>query len=600
METIQSITDRIIERSQASRQVYLDKIYAMRRAGRPRGNLACGNLAHVLAACSASDKASLSGEDAPNIAIISAYNDMLSAHQPYHAMLDEIKDRIGATGGVAQMAGGVPAMCDGVTQGQPGMELSLFSREVVAMSTAVALSHNVFDGAIMLGVCDKIVPGLLIGALSFGHLPIMFIPSGPMPTGISNSEKAAVRQQFAKGEIGRDELLQSEVKAYHSPGTCTFYGTANTNQMMLEFLGLQLPGSSFINPDTPLRSAVTDAGAKRIVDLAMQEKQIGIGEMVTAEAVVNAIVGLLSTGGSTNHTLHIPAIAAAAGFKVTWQDFADLSAIVPLITRVYPNGTADVNQFHAAGGITYVMSELDKAGLLNTDVKTITEGEGLNDYKTAPEFEGNQLVWKAVSDVSGDDMIIRPVNRAFQPTGGLALLKGSIGTAVMKISAVKSEHHIVRAAAIVFDSQDALLDAYKAGDLERDFVAIIRFQGPRANGMPELHKLTPSLGVLQDKGFSVALVTDGRMSGASGKVPAAIHVTPEALMGGAIARIKTGDMVTLDATKGVLNVEVESAILQDRPLADPPQTPLTIGRDLFTPFRDQVGMASEGATIFKY
>ena len=597
-QNIQDITSRINERSKASRETYLEKIDAMRTAGRPRGQLACGNLAHVLAACSEGDKKSLSGEAIPNIAIISAYNDMLSAHQPYHAMLDEVKSRISAAGGVSQMAGGVPAMCDGVTQGQPGMELSLFSREVVAMATAIALSHNVFDGAVLMGVCDKIVPGLLMGALSFGHLPMLFIPSGPMPTGISNSEKAKVRQQFAAGEVGREDLLQSEVKAYHSPGTCTFYGTANTNQMMLEILGLQLPGSSFINPSTPMRSAVTDAATLSIVDLASREKPQGIGEVITAQSLVNAVVGLLATGGSTNHTLHIPAIAAAAGIKITWQDFADLSAIVPLITRVYPNGIADVNQFQAAGGVPYVVSELRKAGLLNENVKTIV-GDGMTAFAHAPEMVGGNLQWKPAPDVAGDDMILRPVDRAFQPTGGMALLKGEIGTAVMKTSAVKPEHQRVRAPAIVFDSQDGLLDAYKAGELERDFVAVIRFQGPKANGMPELHKLTPSLGVLQDKGFSVALVTDGRMSGASGKVPAAIHVTPEALAGGVLARIKSGDMITLDARKGSLSLELDADVLTSRSDAKPPQTHLTIGRDLFTPFRDQVGMATEGATIFK-
>lgn len=598
-KNIQDITNRIAGRSKASREAYIEKIDAMRTAGRPRGQLACGNLAHVLAACSEGDKKSLSGEAIPNIAIISAYNDMLSAHQPYHAMLDEVKSRISAAGGVSQMAGGVPAMCDGVTQGQPGMELSLFSREVVAMATAVALSHNVFDGAVLMGVCDKIVPGLLMGALSFGHLPMLFMPSGPMPTGISNSQKAKVRQQFAAGEVGREELLQSEVKAYHSPGTCTFYGTANTNQMMLEILGLQLPGSSFINPNTPLRSAVTDAGAQCIVEIAGREKPRGIGEIVTAQSLVNAIIGLLATGGSTNHTLHIPAIAAAAGIKITWQDFADLSAIVPLITRVYPNGTADVNQFHDAGGVSYVVSELRKAGLLNEDVQTIIGDGGLAAYATAPQLVGESLQWKPAPDVAGDDMILRPVDRAFQPTGGMALLKGEIGSAVMKTSAVKPEHQLVRAPAIVFDSQDGLLEAYKAGELERDFIAVIRFQGPKANGMPELHKLTPSLGVLQDRGYKVALVTDGRMSGASGKVPAAIHVTPEALAGGAIASIETGDIITIDASKGILALEVDPDVLASRTDAKPPHTLLTIGRDLFTPFRDQVGMATEGATIFK-
>jgi len=590
------VTDRIKKRSQDSRAEYMQRIEEMRSAGRARPRLSCGNLAHALAACSEAEKQKLMQDGMANIGIVSAYNDMLSAHQPYHHKLDEVKAHIIDAGAVCQMAGGVPAMCDGVTQGQSGMELSLFSRDVIAMATGVAMSHNVFDGGLLFGICDKIVPGLLIGALSFGHLPFMFLPAGPMPTGISNSEKAKVRQQYAAGEVGRAELLESESRAYHSPGTCTFYGTANSNQMMLEMMGLQLPGSSFVNPGDPLRAALDKAAASRITALA-QDGGKGLADMVTAESIVNGTVGLLATGGSTNHTLHIVAIAAAAGIKITWQDFADLSEIIPLLCRVYPNGTADVNAFDEAGGVPFVVRELLGAGLLHGDVETIM-GHGLAAFAEAPVLSEGAATWQKTSGTSGDDMIIRTADKPFQNTGGLALLKGNIGECVMKTSAVKPAQRFVEAPAVVFEDQDDLLTAYKAGDLEKDFVAVIRFQGPRANGMPELHKLTPSLGVLQDKGFKVALVTDGRMSGASGKVPAAIHVTPEAASNGPIARVKNGDMVRLDAGAGTLEVLVDADDFAAREASKGRGKSNTFGRNLFEMMRANVGPAGEGASIF--
>ena len=567
----------------------------MRAAGRPRPNLACGNLAHAIAACPAAEKHKLAADGkVPGIGIVSAYNDMLSAHQPYHKMLDAIKNHVLAAGGVAQMAGGVPAMCDGVTQGQPGMEMSLFSRDVIALSTALALTHNVFDGAMLFGVCDKIVPGLLMGALSFGHLPMVFVPAGPMPTGISNSEKAKVRQQYAAGEMGRDDLLQSESHAYHSPGTCTFYGTANSNQTMLEFMGLQLPGSSFVQPNTELRAGLNRMAAELIVHNATAENVTGLADMVDARAIVNGIIGLLTTGGSTNHTLHIVAIAAAAGYRVTWQDFSDLSDIVPLLARVYPNGLADVNAFHEAGGTSYVMKELLGAGLMHDDARTILGGT-MTDFGIEPVLKGDEVTYQPAPDFAGDDSILRDVNNPFQSSGGLKVLHGNIGEAVIKISAVKVDQHVIEAPAVCFDHQDDLLKAYKAGELEKDFVAVIRYQGPKAIGMPELHKLTPTLGLLQDKGYRVALVTDGRMSGASGKVPAAIHVSPEAADGGLIARVRDGDRVRLDATTGTLEILAD---LSARDPAPQPETPLTYGRDLFTPFRQLVGPAGEGGSIF--
>jgi len=595
--TLVEITERIKDRSKDSRKVYEDRIQAMRDQGRARPRLSCGNLAHALAACSEAEKNKLMQDGMANIGIVSAYNDMLSAHQPYHALLDVVKAHIVDAGAVSQMAGGVPAMCDGVTQGQPGMEMSLFSREVIAMATAISMSHNVFDAGLLFGICDKIVPGLLIGALSFGHLPFMFLPAGPMPTGISNSEKAKVRNQYAAGEVGRAELLQSESRAYHSPGTCTFYGTANSNQMMLELMGLQLPGSSFVNPTDPLREALTKAATERIVALAEPDQKLGLAEMVTAEAVINGAIGLLATGGSTNHTLHIVAIAAAAGIQFTWSDFSDLSKIIPLLCRVYPNGTADVNAFHEAGGTPFVVRELLSKGLIHDDVNTIL-GKGMAAFAETPALVDGRATWRLTPETSGDDMIIRKIDNPFQKNGGLAVMHGNIGEAVMKVSAVKPANRLIEAPAIVFEDQDDLLVAYKAGELEKDFVAVIRFQGPKANGMPELHKLTPSLSVLQDKGFKVALVTDGRMSGASGKVPAAIHVTPEAAMGGDIARVQNGDLVRVDPENSSLEILVDAKEFAARTPSDGPTVPQTFGRDLFEGMRSIVGPAGKGATIF--
>lgn len=595
IQAILDITNAIEERSKPYRTQYLDRLTAMKDNGRNRPHLSCGNLAHAFAACPDAEKRMLLDGKVVDIGIVSAYNDMLSAHQPYHKMLDEVKESVLKAGGVAQMAGGTPAMCDGVTQGQSGMEMSLFSRDVIALSTAIAMSHNVFDGGLLFGICDKIVPGLLMGALSFGHLPFVFVPAGPMPTGISNSEKQAVRQKFATGEADEKELLLSESRAYHSPGTCTFYGTANTNQMMLEMMGLQLPGSSFVQPGTPLREALSDEAARLIVQNAHNPECLGLGEIVDARSLVNGIIGLLATGGSTNHTLHIVAIAAQAGYKVTWQDFSDISNYVPLLARVYPNGTADVNGFHEAGGMPYIMKQLIDSGVMNTDAQTIT-GETIGNSCFEPVLsDAGQLAFSSAPTQPGDVTIVRPHGDPFQENGGLAVLHGNLGEAVIKVSAVKEENQIIEAPAIVFDHQDDMLKAYKAGDLEKDFVAVVRFQGPKSNGMPELHKLTPSLGVLQDKGYKVALITDGRMSGASGKVPAAIHVSPEALMGGYIGRIKDGDIIRLDSVAGTLEVKAD---LDKREPAPAPIVGDTYGRDLFAPFRGLVKAAGSGGSIF--
>ncbi|UTW55842.1 phosphogluconate dehydratase [Kordiimonas sp. SCSIO 12610] len=592
------VTNRIIERSSGSRSAYMARINEMRNVGPSRPAMSCGNIAHAIAACNDSDKQKLNDEETINVAIVSAYNDMLSAHQPYHYMLDEIKAAITDAGGVAQMAGGVPAMCDGVTQGQAGMELSLFSRDVIAMATGVALSHNVFEAGILFGLCDKIVPGLLMGALSFGHLPFVFIPAGPMPTGISNAEKAKVRQLYAEGKATRDDLLASESKAYHSPGTCTFYGTANSNQMMLEMMGLQLPGSSFINPTDPLRKPVNDEAARQAIKLAKAGHTMA--DHVDEKAIVNAAIGLLATGGSTNHTIHLIAIARAAGIKLTWKDMSDLSSVVPLISRVYPNGTADINAFHNAGGTSFVMQRLLDEGRLHGDVPCVLEGKPLEEVVADPILKDNAVIWQEVAAEPGDAMIVRPVTDPFQPTGGLALMRGNIGEGVLKTSAVKPAHRVIEAPAVVFDDQDDMLTAFQNGELDKDFIAVIRFQGPKANGMPELHKLTPSLGVLQDRGFRVALVTDGRMSGASGKVPAAIHITPEALDGGNIGRVQTGDMMRLNANTGELEVIVEAEEFEARDIPTAPARSLTVGRNMFTPFQSLVGRASEGASVFDF
>ena len=597
---IGEVTERIAKRSRDTRERYLDQIRSYGERRPRRAHLACGNLAHAFAACGAHDKEALGGEAKANIAIVSSYNDMLSAHQPFERFPAIIKQAAHDAGAVAQFAGGVPAMCDGVTQGQPGMELSLFSRDVIALAAAVALSHDMFDGALFLGICDKIVPGLAIAALSFGHLPAIFVPGGPMTTGLSNTEKSRVRQLYAEGKIGRKELLEAESASYHGPGTCTFYGTANTNQMIMEIMGLHLPGASFVNPNTPLRDALTGHAAKRAVEIsALGNEYTPVGEVVDERAVVNGVVGLHATGGSTNHTLHLVAMARAAGIHLTWDDFADLSEAVPLLSRIYPNGLADVNHFHAAGGMSFLIGELLDAGLLHKDVRTIAGEGGLDRYREEPFLDDGKLAWKPGAAASLDEAVLAPVTKPFSANGGLKLLSGNLGRAVMKISAVKPDRHVIEAPALVFNDQNEMQDAFKRGELNRDFVAVIRFQGPKSNGMPELHKLTPALGVLQDKGFKVALVTDGRMSGASGKVPAAIHLTPEAADGGGIAKVRDGDVVCVDAVQGVLSVRVNEAEWAAR---EPAQADLShyhqgLGRELFAPFRAAVGRADEGAAV---
>ncbi|MFN7168365.1 MAG: phosphogluconate dehydratase [Pannonibacter sp.] len=598
---IGEVTERIARRSHDSRALYLDRIRAAAEKGPVRSRLACGNLAHGFAACGPSDKAALAGDVVPNLGIITAYNDMLSAHQPYETYPELIRQAAREAGAVAQVAGGVPAMCDGVTQGQDGMELSLFSRDVIAMSAAIGLSHQMFDAAVFLGICDKIVPGLVMAALSFGHLPAVFIPAGPMTTGISNDEKAKVRQLFAEGKVGRKELLESESKSYHGPGTCTFYGTANSNQMLMEIMGLHLPGASFVNPNTPLRDALTREAVKRALAItASGNEYTPAGEVIDERAVVNGVVGLHATGGSTNHTMHLVAMANAAGIKLTWDDISDLSDAVPLLARVYPNGKADVNHFQAAGGMGFLIRELLSGGFLHKDVRTVN-GTGLDGYTVEAHLNDDGSLRKDPSPAqSGDEKVLAPLGKAFQSNGGLKMLTGNLGRAVIKISAVAPERHIIEAPARVFHSQDALQAAFKAGELTSDVVAVVRFQGPKACGMPELHKLTPALGILQDRGHKVALVTDGRMSGASGKVPAAIHVTPEACAGGSIARIQDGDIIRVDAVTGTLEVLVDEATFNARPLAtqDLSANQFGVGRDLFAGFRALVGTADEGAHVF--
>ena len=596
-----AVTDRIRGRSAVTRGAYLSRLEQARGKGPIRKALGCTNLAHGFAAAPAGDKIMLREVQRPNIAIVSSYNDMLSAHQPFEAYPQIIKRAAREAGATAQFAGGVPAMCDGVTQGEPGMELSLFSRDVIALATAVSLSHNMFDAALCLGICDKIVPGLLIGALQFSHLPVIFVPGGPMPSGLPNDEKARVRQRFAKGEVGRDALLESEEKSYHSPGTCTFYGTANSNQMLMEVMGLHLPGAAFVNPNTPLRDALTAAAARRAIEISAQGGEYTpVGHVVDEHAIVNGIVGLLATGGSTNHTIHLVAIARAAGIVINWDDFRDLSDVVPLIARIYPNGKADVNQFHAAGGMGYVIGELLDAGLLHGDTVTVAGAGGLARYRQEPHLDDGQLAWRDAPRVSLDAAVLAPASAPFSADGGLKLLAGNLGRAVIKTSAVKPEHRVVQAPALVFDTQEAVMAAFDRGELQRDFVAVVRYQGPRANGMPELHKLTPILGVLQDQGFHVALVTDGRMSGASGKVPAAIHVTPECLAGGPLARVRDGDPIVLDGERGVLEARVDAAEWQARQpvVADLSTFHYGMGRELFAAFRANVLGAEEGAVTF--
>lgn len=604
---VAAVTARVTERSAAGRAAYLRRVEQATDRAPARHRLACANLAHGFAAAEPDGKAALRGRVKPNVAIVTSYNDMLSAHQPFGTYPPVLKKAVVRAGGVAQVAGGVPAMCDGITQGRDGMQLSLYSRDVIAMSTAIALSHDMFDSALMLGVCDKIVPGLLIGALSFGHLPTVFVPAGPMASGLPNGEKARVRQLYAEGKVGREELLEAEAASYHSAGTCTFYGTANSNQLITEVLGLHLPGSSFVNPGTPLREALTRAAAARSVQITRQGGEpTPIAKIVDEKAVVNACVALLASGGSTNHTLHLVAIARAAGITLTWDDLADLSAVVPLLARVYPNGAADVNHFHAAGGIAFLVHTLLRAGMLHEDVWTIA-GRGLRHYTTEPVLRGTaetgDLTWEEGPKASLDLDVLRPADDPFQATGGLEVLHGPLGTAVVKTSAVKPEHRVVTAPAMVFDDQADLLRAFDDGLLDgRDLVAVVRYQGPAANGMPELHKLTPALGVLQDRGQRVAVVTDGRMSGASGKVPAAIHVTPEAALGGPLSRVRDGDLVTVDAERGVLTVRThDGADLASRePTGRAPEGEewAGTGRELFAAFRATVGPADAGASVF--
>ena len=594
---IQKVTDRIIARSQKSRAIYLQRLEKARLKGPHRGVLSCGNLAHGFAACNQQDKGDLRSLTKANIGIVSSYNDMLSAHQPYEQYPALIKQAVSEVGSVAQFAGGVPAMCDGVTQGQPGMELSLLSRDIIAMSAAVGLSHNMFDGGLMLGICDKIVPGLFMAAMSFGHLPFVFVPAGPMPSGIPNKEKARVRQLYAEGKVGKEELLAAESASYHSAGTCTFYGTANSNQLVVEIMGLHLPGASFVNPGTQLRDELTKAAARQVTRLTdLGTDYLPAGKMIDAKSVVNGIVGLLATGGSTNHTMHLIAMARSAGFIVNWDDFAELSAATPLLTRIYPNGQADINHFQHAGGMPLLIRELLDAGLLHEDVQTVA-GPGLRRYTQQPVIQDNKLVWIDAPEQSLDPDVLATVKKPFKAHGGLEVLSGNVGRGVIKTSALREGTEVVKAPAVVFSSQHELDAAFKAGELNKDCIVVVRFQGPKACGMPELHKLTPPLGVLQDRGFKVALVTDGRMSGASGKVPAAIHVTPEAIDGGNIARIKTGDMMLVDGLTGKLEVLVSDAELAERELAtqDMADSYYGMGREMFGALRGQLTGAEQGA-----
>ncbi len=596
---IEQVTEEVVKRSNKTRTAYLKHIDNLAKKSPIRSGMGCGNLAHGFAACSASEKADLRGDQKANIGIITSYNDMLSAHQPYKDTPDLIKAAIREAGGVAQVAGGVPAMCDGITQGRPGMEMSLFSRDLIAMTTAIGMSHDMFDGALYLGVCDKIVPGLLIGALSFGHLPALFVPAGPMTSGITNKEKARARQAFAVGKIGREELLAAESASYHSPGTCTFYGTANSNQMMMEIMGLHLPGSSFINPYTPLRDELTKAAAKQVLKFtALGSDYRPIAHIVSEKSLINAIIGLLATGGSTNHTMHLVAIARAAGITLNWDDFDKLSKAIPLIAKIYPNGPADVNHFQAAGGMGVLIAELLNNGLLHEDVITVADKPNLSSYKEEPKLLDGKLAWVPVPTASLDQAVLSTVQQPFATGGGLHVIQGNLGRGISKLSAVSVEHQIVEAPAVVFDDQEDFLAAFKRGELEKDFVAVIRFQGPRSNGMPELHKLTPPLGVLQDKGFKVALVTDGRMSGASGKVPSAIHMCPECLAGGPLAKVHNGDIISMNLQTGDINVLVSEAEFNAREPA--PNSAKNhhygSGRELFDRFRLAASSAETGAS----
>jgi phosphogluconate dehydratase len=596
-DVVAEVTARIAERSRDRRADYLARMERATSDAPGRAKLSCANWAHAFAAQDPADKLRVMDPAAPNLAIVSAYNDMLSAHQPLERFPELIRAAAREAGATAQFAGGVPAMCDGVTQGRPGMELSLFSRDVIAMATAVALSHDAFDGAILLGVCDKIVPGLLIGALAFGHLPSVFAPGGPMTSGLSNDAKVAVRARYAQGKATREALLAAEMAAYHGPGTCTFFGTANSNQMLMEMMGLHLPGAAFVNPGTPLRDELTMAATRRLAEIGPRKQgHTPLAHVIDERAIVNGVVGLLATGGSTNHTLHLVAIARAAGIEIDWDDFAALSRVTPLLARIYPNGPGDVNHFHAAGGMAFVVRQLLDAGLAHEAVTTVV-GPGLRLYQHEPFLAGERLAWREGPAATLDPSILRSLDDPFDSQGGISILKGGLGRAVMKTSAVKPEHRRIEAPAMVFDDQDALLDAFQTGRLDGDFVAVVRFQGPRANGMPELHSLTPTLGVLLDRGQRVALVTDGRMSGASGKVPAALHVTPEAMEGGPLARIRDGDIIRLDADAGVLEAVVDPAVLRGRAPATSVGVNQGFGRELFDHMRRGVSSAEAGASV---
>ncbi|WP_084418206.1 phosphogluconate dehydratase [Henriciella litoralis] len=597
---IAEVTARIENRSKETRAAYLDLIASRKPEGFAREKLADGNLAHASAGCAVIDKTQLLGASWPNIGIITAYNDMLSAHAPYEHYPEIIRDAARKVNATAQVAGGVPAMCDGVTQGQEGMELSLFSRDVIALASAVSLSHDMFDGALHLGICDKIVPGLMIAALRFGWLPHVFVPGGPMPSGLPNPEKQRIRQEYALGKVDRAALLKAESESYHSPGTCTFYGTANSNQMLMEVMGLHLPGAAFENPGTPLREALTRASVEQVVGLTVKRDYTPMGEMIDAKSWVNALVGLMATGGSTNHALHIPAMAAASGYQIELEDFSDISEITPLLCRIYPNGPADVNHFQAAGGMSFVMNELLKAGLLNAEARGVMGS--IADHAREPWLDDGKLAFRAPAEESGDLDIVRPVSDPFQAEGGLRMLDGPLGRGVIKVSSVKPDRRVIEAPARVFDSQEALKEAFKTGELDRDVVAVVRFQGPAANGMPELHALSPALGALQDKGFRVALVTDGRMSGASGKIPAAIHVGPEAARGGPLARVQDGDVIRLDADTGRLDIDVDPSVFSAREPAQfrPNLRGQGLGRELFSAFRDNAGRPESGGSLFEF
>jgi phosphogluconate dehydratase len=598
--TVDKVTRRIIERSRSTRDDYLNRMSTLKESSPQRGTLSCGNLAHGFAACGSGDKNTLKLMNKANVAIVSAYNDMLSAHQPYHCFPDLIRQAAHGMGSVAQFAGGTPAMCDGVTQGQPGMELSLFSRDVIAMSTAVALSHNMFDATVLLGICDKIVPGLLLGSLSFGYLPTILIPAGPMPSGLPNKEKQRIRQLYAEGKVGKDELLEAESKSYHSPGTCTFYGTANSNQLLVEVMGLHLPGAAFINPNTPLRDELTRAATEQVVKLSKPNGgTLGLADMVDEKSIVNALVALLVTGGSTNHTIHWIAIARAAGIIIDWNDYAELSSVVPSMTRIYPNGEEDINAFHDAGGTPFLIRELLSEGYLHEDVETVV-GRGLEQYTRMPSIEDDKLIWSPVAAESQAPSVLSSAAQPFAPDGGMKVLDGNLGRGVIKVSAVKKEHHRVEAPAVIFDHQNDLKAAFDAGELDKDCVVVVRFQGPKANGMPELHKLTPYLGVLQDRGFRVALVTDGRMSGASGKVPAAIHVYPEAANGGPLSKIRNGDIICVDAEAGKLAIALTDEELDQREqvTVDLSASQTGLGREMFGWMRRAASSPEEGASFF--